>query len=239
MENGVFANPSNGRLVSGDAWHVWASTWQGETRGGLDPGGAQPNFYGCSFPGTCSWPGNVPLDANHFVYVARPSVRVDIGDQTRVEGAPNGPFGFTTSGLVTSDTQGNALTAGPLTSTATPASPPGRYPIDGTFSSPVGYLVTVVPGTLTITPPPERPIDPAIFNRSGLQPLFTAQEQSFVYESNLGGINICVGSTEPILALQQPESVADSLAVEWKRVRSRPNLNSCLVVNGEHGCGEF
>lgn len=239
MENGVFSNPGNGRLVSGDAWHVWASTWQGETRGGLDPGGAQPNFYGCSFPGTCSWPGNVPLDANHFVYVARPSVRVDIGDQVRVEGAPNGPFGFTTSGLVTSDTQGNALTAGPLTTTATPASPPGRYPIDGTFSSPVGYLVTVVPGTLTITPPPERPIDPAIFNRTGLQPLFTAQEQSFVYESNLGGINICVGSTEPILALQQPESVADSLAVEWKRVRSRPNLNSCLVVNGEHGCGEF
>ena len=22
-------------------------------------------------------------------------------------------------------------------------------------------------------------------------------------------------------------------------VRSRPNLNNCLVVNGQHGCGEF
>ena len=72
-----------------------------------------------------------------------------------------------------------------------------------------------------------------------MRPHVLAQEQSFVYESNLGGVNVCVGTSEPILALQQSEGPADSLASEWKRVRSRPNLNNCLVVNGQHGCGEF
>lgn len=250
MEKGEFANPVNATVGAGNAWHIWEATWIGETRGGLDPGGTQPNFYGCTFGGGCSWGGVVPVAANHFVYVARPSASVNADDQTRAVGTDNPALTFTVAGLINGDTAGNAI-AGSLTTPATTASPAGQYGINGVFSSPVGYTITVSPGTLNVTqPPPTTPIpEPrpplqpqsvaGIFDRTGLQPLFTAQEQSFVYENNLGGVNICVGSNQPVLALQEPAGGADTLAVEWKRVRSRPNLNNCLVVNGEHGCGEF
>lgn len=249
MEKGEFANPVNATVGAGNAWHIWEATWVGETRGGLNPGGTQPNFYGCTFGGGCGWGGVVPVAANHFVYVARPSASVNADDKTRAVGTGNPPLTFTVAGLINGDSAGNAI-AGSLTTPATTASPAGQYGINGVFSSPVGYTVTVSPGTLNVTqlpikptptptPPPQPQSVVGIFDRTGLQPLFTAQEQSFVYENNMGGVNICVGSNQPVLALQEPAGGADTLAVEWKRVRSRPNLNNCLVVNGEHGCGEF
>ncbi|WP_250507941.1 filamentous hemagglutinin N-terminal domain-containing protein [Caballeronia sp. GAFFF3] len=241
MERGVFDNASGGTIGAGNAWRIWAATRNGENRNGVDPGGALPNFYGCVYGGFCSWNGQpsqsvVPADGNHFVYADRPTVTVTIGSQTREQGGANGAFGFDVSGLLAGDRRSTSVVAGRLGSSATTISAAGVYGIDGTFSSPVGYNVVVEPGTLTVTP---MQLQGAVFNTSGLQPLFTAQEQSFVYESNLGAVNICVGTNEPILALQQPEGDADALAAEWKRVRSRPNLNNCLVVNGQHGCGEF
>ncbi|WP_341317022.1 filamentous hemagglutinin N-terminal domain-containing protein [Paraburkholderia sp. IMGN_8] len=236
MENSEFDNLGGGILTAGNAWHIWEASWQGETRGGLNPGGLRPDYYGCIFPGTCSWGGTVPLDSNHYVYAAQPTLTITIGNGSRFYGNGNPAFTFTVTGLINGDTADGVVFAGPLSTPGNPGSPVGQYPISGTFSSLVGYNLTIVPGTLTVAP---LPLKGQIFNRSGLQPLFTAQEQSFVYESNLGGIHICVGSNEPILALQQPEGAADALAVEWKRVRSRPNLNSCLVVNGQHGCDEF
>ncbi|WP_250455987.1 filamentous hemagglutinin N-terminal domain-containing protein [Caballeronia sp. ATUFL_M2_KS44] len=241
MQQGLFQNDAGGTLNAGNAWRVWALSPNDERRNGVEPGGALPNFYGCLYGGVCSWNGQpsqnvVPASGNHFVYADRPVARVVIGDQARVEGTPNGPFTFDVTGLLGGDQRGSAIAGGVTGTSATTNSPPGRYAINGAFSSPVGYEVVVVPGTLTVTP---MELQGAVFNRSGLQPLFTAQEQSFVYESNLGGVNICVGTNEPILALQQSEGPADTLAAEWKRVRSRPNLNNCLVVNGQHGCGEF
>ncbi|SAK78094.1 filamentous hemagglutinin-like protein [Caballeronia temeraria] len=241
MQNAVFDNAPGGTLSAGNAWRVWAATRNGENRNGIDPGGALPNFYGCLYGGICSWNGQpsqhvVTGNGNHFVYADRPTATITIGNQTRGEGSPNGPFRFDISGLLDGDKPGSAIVAGPLGSSATTASQAGAYSIDGTFSSPVGYNIVVVPGTVTVTP---GELQGAVFNRTGLQPLFTAQEQTFVYESNLGGVNICVGTNEPILALQQAEGEADTLAAEWKHVRSRPNLNNCLVVNGQHGCGEF
>ncbi|RFU48326.1 filamentous hemagglutinin N-terminal domain-containing protein [Paraburkholderia sp. DHOC27] len=263
MEAGEFDNVGGGTLSAGNAWHIWEASWQGETRGGLNPGGPAPNYYGCIFPGTCSWGGTVPLASNHFVYVAQPTLTVTVGNASRAVGATNPSFSDSVSGLVAGDASSSAVTGGPLSTTATTASPVGNYPITGSFTSSVGYKVAMQPGTLTVVPvtnvplpppggaagttsapasaaaPAPLPLNGRPFDRSGLQPLFTAQEQSFVYESNLGGINVCVGSDQPLLALQQPEGAADTLAVEWKRVRSRPNLNSCLVVNGQHGCDEF
>lgn len=241
MQQGFFQNDTGGTLNAGNAWRIWARSRSDERRNGVEPGGALPNFYGCLYGGVCSWNGQpsqdvVPASGNHFVYADRPVARVVIGDQARVEGTPNGPFTFDVTGLLGGDQRGSAIVGGVTGTSATTNSPPGRYAINGAFSSPVGYEVVVVPGTLIVTP---MELQGAVFNRSGLQPLFTAQEQSFVYESNLGGVNICVGTNEPVLALQQSEGPADTLAAEWKRVRSRPNLNNCLVVNGQHGCGEF
>jgi filamentous hemagglutinin family protein len=244
QENAAFSNPFDGTLSAGNAWRVWAqSRASDENRGGLDPGGAFPNFYGCAYNGLCAWNGQpslavIPGGSNHFIYAQQPTLTIDIGNQTRVQGAPLGPFAYGVPvGWLRGDAQ--TLTLGPLSSPGTPNSPPGTYQISGSASSPIGYQVVVMPGTLTVLAPSATPLGGAVFNRSGLQPLFTAQEDSFVYESNLGGINICVGTSEPILMQQQAEGPADSLAAEWKRVRSRPNLNNCLVVNGQHGCGEF
>ncbi|QSN64223.1 filamentous hemagglutinin N-terminal domain-containing protein [Caballeronia sp. M1242] len=265
MDHAVFDNPFGSTLGAANAWRVWATNWQGENRNGIDPGGALPNFYGCVYGGLC-WNGRQSMDVvsrngNHFVYTERPKVTVEIGSQERYAGEDNQPFAYSLGQRLPNGDKQTSVLTGSMSSLADRNSPPGRYAIDGTFSSAVGYDVTVVPGTLTVKPidpvKPVRPVKPmrqtpaitqtdplvpiqgAVFDRTGLQPLFTAQEQSFVYESNLGGVNVCVGTSEPILALQQSEGPTDSLASEWKRVRSRPNLNNCLVVNGQHGCGEF
>jgi hypothetical protein len=75
---------------------------------------------------------------------------------------------------------------------------------------------------------------------TGLQTLFSAREQTFVYENNLqGGANICVGSNQPDFFSETPGEKADPLAVEWKRVRSQPNLSRCVVVDRQHGCDDF
>lgn len=251
MENGVFTNEGSGRITTGDAWHIWASTWQGETRGGLDPGNPLANFYGCSFAGGCSWGGTVPLATNHFVYVAQPSVTVAANDQSRQLAFPNPQFTFGTTGLVNGDTASGTL-QGAFSTTATQASPVGSYPITGSFSSLVGYKVSVLPATLTVTAqqtgtgvgtggvtPPITPITSSLFDRSGLQPMFAEQEQTFVYESNLGSVPLCITSAQPVLDLQQPQEPADTLAVEWQRVHTRPNLNNCLAIQNQHSCSEF
>ena len=71
METGVFVDAGSGMISAGNAWRIWASTWNGEMRGSVQPNTAQPNFYGCLFGSGCSWGGSVPTTGNHFVYVAR------------------------------------------------------------------------------------------------------------------------------------------------------------------------
>ncbi|MGA9913008.1 MAG: MBG domain-containing protein, partial [Paraburkholderia sp.] len=217
-----------------------AMTWNKETRGNVRPDTAQPNFYGCLFGAGCSWGGTVPTTGNHFVYVERPIVTVTADGVTRVVGAPNPTFGYSTTGLINGDTATGTL-SGSLSSPATQASPAGQYPIDPSFASSVGYVVIDVPGTLTVTPQPpshtNTNFDPVA--QSGLQTFFGNDERTFVYENNLQGTNICVGANQPLFTTAPPGDTQDLLAVEWKRVRSQPNLNSCMVLNGQHGCGDF
>ncbi|MGF6916677.1 beta strand repeat-containing protein [Paraburkholderia sp. 40] len=243
MENGVFVDANSGTPGAGNAWRVWASTWNGETRGSVQPNTAQPNFYGCLFGSGCSWGGTVPTTGNHFVYVARPTVTVSADGATRYVGAPNPAFTYATSGLINGDTAAGTL-SGSETTTATLTSPAAGYPIDPNFTSSVGYIVNEVPGTLTVIPfqstisNPQGPI-PNPVAQSGLQTFFSSQEQTFVYENNLQGTNICIGSNQPLFSTTPPGEKQDILAVEWKRVRSQPNLNSCMLTNAQHGCGDF
>jgi filamentous hemagglutinin family protein len=252
MENGVFVDAGSGTISAGNAWRIWASTWNGETRGNVQPDTAQPNFYGCLFGSGCSWGGTVPTTGNHFVYVARPTVTVTADGATRLAGAPNPTFAFTVSGLINGDTAAGAL-SGSVSTTANENSLAGQYAIDPNFTSGVGYIVNEVPGVLTVTSIPiptpipipipiPTPITTPILDpvaKSGLQTFFGNEEQTFVYENNLQGTNICIGSSQPLFTGTPPGDGQDILAVEWKRVRSQPNLNSCLLVNSQHGCGDF
>ncbi|MEC5408459.1 filamentous hemagglutinin N-terminal domain-containing protein [Paraburkholderia sp. MPAMCS5] len=231
MEQGVFTNEGSGTLSAGNAWRTWALTWNGETRGNVEPNTAQPNFYGCRFGAGCSWSGTVPATGNHFVYVDRPTVTVTADGKTRPIGAPNPPLTYTVSGLINQDSAAATL-SGNVSSAATPASPAGRYSINPDFVSGVGYVVNNVAGTLTVE-------QVAPVAQSGLQTLLGNDERTFVYENNLQGTNICIGSNQPLFTTAPSGDAQDLLAVEWKRVRSQPNLNSCMVLNGQHGCGDF
>ncbi|MEM5386215.1 filamentous hemagglutinin N-terminal domain-containing protein [Paraburkholderia phymatum] len=232
MENGVFTAGNPGALSATNGWRIWAATWNQEVRGNVQPNTAQPNFYGCLFGAGCSWGGSVPVTGNHYVYAARPTVTVTANGATRIAGAPNPAFTFTASGLINGDTAAGALT-GSLTTPAKQNSLPGQYPIDPNFMSNVGYVVNEVPATLTVI----TPLNPVA--QAGLQSFFSNEEQTFVYENNLQGTNICIGSNQPLFTTAAPGDNQDILAVEWKRVRSQPNLNSCMLLNSPHGCGDF
>ena len=45
---GVFINIGSSTISASDRWRLYASTWVGETRGGLAGSGALPNIYGCT-----------------------------------------------------------------------------------------------------------------------------------------------------------------------------------------------
>ncbi|MFD1554136.1 filamentous hemagglutinin N-terminal domain-containing protein [Paraburkholderia silviterrae] len=234
MENGVFTDNGTGTVSATNGWRIWASTWNGETRGNVQPNTAQPNFYGCTFGAGCSWGGVVPLTGDHFVYVARPTVIVTADGETKIYGAPNPNLGFTVTGLINGDPA--STLSGTLSTSATTGSLPGQYAIDLSFLSNVGYIVQNVPGTLTVTLPYALDLPSAV---NAMQSFFGMSEKTFVYENNLQGTNICVGSNQPLFTTNAPGDNQDLLAVEWKRVRSQPNLNSCMLINGQHGCGDF
>ncbi|MGU7775905.1 beta strand repeat-containing protein [Burkholderia sp. MR1-5-21] len=234
MENGVFKDAGAGTISAGSGWRIWAQTWNGETRGNVQPNTAQPNFYGCLFGAGCNWGGVVPATGNHYVYVNRPPLTVTAGDASRPALTPNPPFSYTVAGWINGDSPGTLT--GSVTTPATQTSPIGTYPIDPNFASSIGYVVNQVPGTLTVLPVLESSLPLA---QSGLQSFFGNSEQTFVYENNLQGTNICIGSSQPLFTSAPPGDKQDLLAVEWKRVRQQPNLNSCLVTNSEHGCGDF
>ncbi|WP_322059486.1 filamentous hemagglutinin N-terminal domain-containing protein [Paraburkholderia sp. J63] len=234
MENGVFTDNGIGRMSATNGWRIWASTWNGETRGNVQPNTSQPNFYGCTFGAGCSWGGVVPLTGDHFVYVARPTVIVTADGAVKIYGAPNPNFGYTISGLINGDPA--STLSGTLSTNATTGSLPGQYAIDPAFLSNVGYIVQNEPGTLMVTLPYAFDLPSSV---SAMQSFFGMSEKTFVYENNLQGTNICVGSNQPLFTTTPPGDNQDLLAVEWKRVRSQPNLNSCMLLNGQHGCGDF
>jgi MBG domain (YGX type) len=203
---------------------VWADTWIGETRGGLAGSGPLPNLYHCAYLGLCTVA--VPPAANHFIYAQQPLATVVVGNATRPFGFPN-PLFFTYSitGLILGDTL--SAFAGSTSTTATAASLPGSYPINGSFSSPAGYAFNVVPGTLLITAAFDLP-KPDV-----LRDLPT----TYLYDRNIGQAPICL-ATGPLEG-DRAQQGADVLAREWSRVRSRPNLLNCVDTERRNGCADF
>ena len=147
--------------AAGGKWLVFADTWQGENRGSLVPDLPHPNYYNCAYGARCA----AAIDGNRFVYRAQPGVTLTADDLARAYGDPNPLFSFKQKGLVNGDTVADALSGG-YTTAATQSSPLGVYPVTGSFTSPVGYAVTVLPGSLTI-------------DRAGL--LIAADNKSKVY----------------------------------------------------------
>jgi MBG domain (YGX type) len=104
-------------------------------------GGAQASNYRVAAAG----------NADGTLTIAQAALSVAAADATRVAGAPNPAFSATVAGLVAGDTLAALFgPAGiPLTTTATAASPAGRYEITTTVRL-RNYVLSVQPGTLTV-----------------------------------------------------------------------------------------
>lgn len=144
-------NLGGASLVASGDWRVWANTWGGETRGGLAGDGALPNLYGCNFQGACV--PVVPTADNHFIYVQQPTAVIAFDNATREYGLPNPAFTYAVTGAILGDTAAN-VAAGAGTTSATIGSDVGSYAINGSLTSPAGYVFRYVPGALAITPAP-------------------------------------------------------------------------------------
>jgi len=96
---------------------------------------------------------------NRLVYASRPTLVIAAEDKERHYGDANPEFTYTKSGLVDGDDWSDVLKEGTLTTNADSSSGVGTYDIvesaDDPFTSPLGYQVQVIKGTLEIT---QRPI---------------------------------------------------------------------------------
>ncbi|MFS2101496.1 filamentous hemagglutinin N-terminal domain-containing protein [Variovorax sp. Varisp85] len=217
-----FQNPG-GNGIGGASWRIWADTWVGEARGGLAGSAPLPNFYHCAYLGLCTV--TVPATGNHFIYAQQPLAIVTIGNAQRAGGLPNPPFVYSISGLILGDTGAGIF--GVPGSPATRSSPPGFYPINGSFTSAEGYAVRVVPGQLQVSGFVSLPSVDVVRD----------QPTTWLYDRNIGQAPICL-ATGPLDG-DRAQQGADVLAREWSRVRSRPNLLNCVDTEKRNGCADF
>jgi hypothetical protein len=86
--------------------------------------------------------------------VAPAPLTITADNQTKVYGAPLPALTVHYSGFVNGDTAASLTTAPTIMATATAASGVGSYPIMATGAVDPNYTLTVVPGTLSVTPAP-------------------------------------------------------------------------------------
>lgn len=221
---GLFQNPGTGS-AGGAPWRVWASSWEGESRGGMSGSGSLPNLYNCAYGGPCGV--SIPAGANHFIYAAQPTATVNVNDASRPLGWPNPPLTHAISGLILGD--GAAAVTGGVTTVASLLSPVGSYPITGSFTSPAGYAVVVNPGTLSVTEFEQPPVAQI--------PTLELPWHDAPGEGSPAGAPICLAS-EPLAGDGQLAD-GDMLAREWSRVRTRPQLTNCLRSSRREACSDF
>ncbi|ODU53054.1 MAG: hypothetical protein ABS98_02005 [Lysobacteraceae bacterium SCN 69-48] len=307
---GRLQNPVNAGLSASGDWRVWASTWEGESRGGLGGSGDLPNLYNCAYLGACGV--TVASGDNHFIYVQQPTATIAVDSWSREYGLANPTFTYTVSGAVLGDTLANVASGVPGTNAGI-GSDVGQYPILGNFTSNAGYRLQILPGVLTVTPAtllftadavtrylgmpnppfggavtgfrngdtlesvfggaavwssPAGPLSPVGYyainggttaknyvfaqapsNATALhviplpnvdgRPVNLVHEtvDTYVYDRNLGTAPVC--AINATLDDQPLASAGDALAMEWSKVRTRPNLTNCFESQRRNGCGDF
>ncbi|MEJ8826774.1 filamentous hemagglutinin N-terminal domain-containing protein [Variovorax humicola] len=213
---------SSGSAITGGTWRVWAQTWEGETRGGLAGSGRLPNLYHCSYGGACS----VVVSSNddHFIYTQQPVLTLTAANLRTFAGQSFPAMTYGESGLILGDT--GVGVKGALSTPATPASPAGRYAINGKFTSDEGYAINFIPGSLVLDLAPPAPPD-----------VVREDTNTYTFDRNMGPPPICFATGA--LDGDRAEQQGDVLAAEWTRVRSRPNLLSCVNDSKRNGCSDF
>lgn len=150
---------------------------------------------------------------------------------TRPFGAFNPPLSGTVDGFRNGDTLSGATTGELVwTTQAGRDALPGAYAVEGGGLAAQNYVFEQAPTNataLTVQPTGTAvPVD-----------LIRENPTTYLYDRNIGPTLMC-----PVSALADPlraDPGTDTLAREWSRVRSRPNLTSCVASERRNGCGDF
>jgi hypothetical protein len=94
----------------------------------------------------------VTLAPNMTGAINRAPLTITANNQSMVHGSSLPALTASYSGFVNGETPANLTTLPTLSTTATPASPPGTYPITASGAADPNYVITYVPGSLTVTP---------------------------------------------------------------------------------------
>ena len=171
-----------------------------------------------------------------LTYVANPA--------TRTQEQPNPAFRGSVTGLRNEDSLSSATTGTLVWATpATPASNPGNYAINGGGLAATNYVFTQAESNstaLTVTPGGSSRALAVLSHELGTGAIEPRREEktSYVYDRNLGLPQMCVPDS-PLDVDAASRSVADLLAVEWSRLRTRPNISNCFDSGRKNACGDF
>ncbi len=144
-------------------------------------------------------------------------------------GQPLGTLSGTVTGFRNGDTLGSATTGTLMFSTDGGVVAPGSYGIYGSGLQAGNYVFVQAPSNLTAL---RVDFTPA----AALPDILRLPPDNYLYDLNLGMAPICPAETP---AGMRREQDGDTLGREWARVRSRPNLSSCVSSERENGCGDF
>lgn len=194
---------------------------------------------------TLTSPAGYVLTVSNGALAVNPATLTYVADPaTRTQGQPNPAFNGTVTGLRNEDSLGSATTGTlAFTSPATPASAPGNYAINGGGLSATNYVFTQAEGNssaLAITPGGRSRALAVLEHELGAGAIEPRREVkgTYVYDRNLGLPQMCVPDS-PLDVDVASRSVADLLAVEWSRLRTRPNISNCFDSGRKNACGDF
>lgn len=194
---------------------------------------------------TLTSPAGYVLTVTNGALAVNPATLTYVADPaTRTQGQPNPAFSGTVTGLRNEDSLGGATTGTlTFTSPATTASEPGSYAINGGGLSATNYVFTQAEGNssaLAITAGGRSRALAVLEHELGAGAIEPRREDkgTYVYDRNLGLPQMCVPDS-PLDVDVASRSVADLLAVEWSRLRTRPNISNCFDSGRKNACGDF
>lgn len=187
--------------VSGVGSPVSATVLEGiATASYTIPGGTPAGNYAlqANYNGT---PNFQPSGATSQLTIAPTPLTVTANSTSRQYGQPNAAFTASYNGFASGDSGSTLQGTLACTTTATQSSPVGSYLIACSGVSSPNYLITFVPGTLTITPAPLTITAISASRQYGQpNPLFGASYSGFVNgdtASALSGTLACTSSATP------------------------------------------
>ncbi len=194
---------------------------------------------------TLTSPAGYVLTVTNGALAVTPATLTYVADPaTRTQGQPNPAFNGTVTGLRNEDSLSGATT-GTLTwtSPATTASEPGSYAINGGGLSATNYVFTQGEGNssaLAVTAGGRSRALAVLDHELGAGAIEPRRDETgtYVYDRNLGLPQMCVPDS-PLDVSVATRSVADLLAVEWARLRTRPNISNCFDSGRKNACGDF